>query len=283
MLHVTAPVPRRPSVPRSAGGTTPRGLRASGVGLAVSGAGLVALARATARPPDEPVPDRDGYLTRWSRLHGGYDAVRSPLVRTWLGVAYRVGRPLAARGVLPDVVTLGGVWVSAAAVLPAAARGRWPVLAAVVTVGSGLADNLDGCVAALTGKATAFGYVLDSLVDRGCDALYLLALRASGAPAGLCVAAGSAVATLEYTRARAGNAGMGEIAVVTVGERPTRVIVTTAALLCAGLYPGYAAVAAGCGAAATAGLSTVGWVQLLLAVHRRLAGRPADGGSPSGG
>jgi CDP-diacylglycerol--glycerol-3-phosphate 3-phosphatidyltransferase len=85
----------------------------------------------------------------------------------------------------------------------------------------------------------------------------------------------------EYTRSRAGNAGMGEIGVVTVSERPTRVIMTALFLLGAGLYVGAAAGWALAGAAAWATVGLVGLVQLLVVVRRRLSGDDADG--PSSG
>lgn len=223
-----------------------------------------------------PVSDRDHYYDSWSALHGDYDPRdprRSPLARLWLGWAYTVARPLAQRGVRPDAVTVAGV-VVAATVLPfAALGGRWAFMAALVVVVSALLDNLDGAVAILTDSSTAWGYLLDSLADRASDAVYLLALWLAGAPAGWCVGAGAAVVLLEYGRARAGNAGFGEIGVVTVGERPTRVILTAAALVCVALAPGLAGWAAGAGAAVTAGVCLVGAVQFLRSARRALRGR----------
>jgi CDP-diacylglycerol--glycerol-3-phosphate 3-phosphatidyltransferase len=75
----------------------------------------------------------------------------------------------------------------------------------------------------------------------------------------------------EYARARAGNAGMGEVGVVTVWERPTRVVLTAFALLACGLFPGQAHRLATLGAVAWIVLGAVGLTQLLLVIHRRLA------------
>jgi CDP-diacylglycerol--glycerol-3-phosphate 3-phosphatidyltransferase len=61
---------------------------------------------------------------------------------------------------------------------------------------------------------------------------------------------------------------MSEVGVITVWERPTRVIVTAAFLLCAGLFADE--VWAGLGAAAWVGLGMVGLGQLLVVVRRRL-------------
>lgn len=247
----------------AAGGT-------AGVAVGVAAVLLLGLTAVTARPPSTLVPDRDGYFERWSVLHGGYDARSARVVGAWLTLAYRVARPLARAGVQPDVLTVWGLLLSVAVVPLADAGSRWPLLATVVVVGSGLLDNLDGTVAVLTDRATRFGFVLDSLVDRLADAVYLIALWRLGAPAGVCVAAGAALGLLEYTRARAGNAGMRDIGVVTVGERATRIVVTAITLFCAGLYVGHAGLVAALGAAATLGLSAVGLGQLLVVVRRTL-------------
>jgi len=232
---------------------------------------LLVLTALSARRPATPVPGLDGYFDRWSTLHGGFDPRGSAMIRIWLGWAYRLARPMARLGVQPDVLTLWSIEVGLAIVLLADARGRWLLLGCWVVVASGLLDNLDGAVAVLAERASRVGFVLDSVVDRVTDGLYLVALWRLGAPAGLCVAAGAAVAMLEYTRSRAGNAGMGEIGVVTVGERPTRIIVTAVALLCAGLYVGHQPLIAALGAAATLGLSLIGLVQLALVVRRTFA------------
>ena len=60
------------------------------------------------------------------------------------------------------------------------------------------------------------------------------------------------------------------IEVVTVSERPTRVIVAAMFLLGAGAYPAGAAVWVDVGTAAWLGGGATGLAQLLLAVHRRL-------------
>ena len=135
---------------------------------------------------------------------------------------------------------------------------------------SGVLDNLDGAVAVLAGRTTRWGFVLDSLCDRISDAAYAVALALAGGSWPLAVT-GAALAWLhEYARARAAVAGMPEIGVVTVSERPTRVIVTAMFLLGAGLYPASARGWALAGTAAWVTLGVVGLVQLLVVVRRRL-------------
>lgn len=216
------------------------------------------------------VLDRQGYLDRWSELHGGYDPRSSHLTHAWLSLAYALARPLAVLRVPPDLVTGLGVLVSGLAVYLAWLGERWVIGAAVVVALSGLVDNLDGAVAVMSGRTTRWGFVLDSLIDRISDALYLVALWLVGAPAWVCVLAGVLMGLQEYTRARAGNAGMSEIGVVTVWERPTRVIVTAMFLLGAGIYTGSASGWASAGAAAWATLGVVGLGQILVVVRRRL-------------
>jgi phosphatidylglycerophosphate synthase len=213
---------------------------------------------------------RDDYLDAWADLHGGYDPRTNRLVGGWLSLTYVVARPLAARHVPPDGVTLLGVAVSGCAAALAALDGRWWLLAALVVVASGLLDNIDGAVAVLSQRATAWGYVLDSAADRLSDLAYLLALWLAGAPGELCAAGGALMLLQEYVRARAGAGGLTEVGVVTVWERPTRVIVTAAFLLAAGVLDdgGWADL----GAAAWVGLGVVGLAQLTVVVRRRLRG-----------
>ena len=216
-----------------------------------------------------PVLGREEYLARWSRLHG--EASTTGLVGWWLGIVHAVARPLVRAGVGPWPVTAAGVLLAGAACWPASAGARWPLLAALLVAASGLLDNLDGAVAVLSGRTSRWGFVLDSGGARRADAAYCLALRLAGAPA-WAAAAGAALAWLqEYVRARAAVAGMPEIGVVTVSERPTRVIVTLMFLLGAGAYPDAAQTWAGAGAAAWTFLGLVGMVQLLLVLRRRLA------------
>jgi phosphatidylglycerophosphate synthase len=242
----------------------------AGLALAAAAVAVLVLTAVTARRPVEPVPDLAGYLKRWAPLHGGYEPAPGSLAGRWLTLAYVLARPLAARGVSPDVLTAWGVLASAAVAVVAAPGGRWPLAAVAVVVLAGLLDNLDGAVAILTSRTTRWGFVLDSLADRLSDAAYLLPLWFLGAPGPVCVAGGSVMVLQEYARARAGNAGMGEIGVVTVWERPTRVILTAFLLLACGLLPSRADLLATLGAAAWIALGTVGLAQLLAAIHRRL-------------
>lgn len=178
------------------------------------------------------VPDQAAYLARWSTLHGGFDPASSRWVHGWLGLSYVLARPFARRAVSPHLVTLLGVVVACAVPAGAAAGGRWLLLSAVAAVAVGVLDGMDGAVAVLSGRVTRAGAVLDSVADRVTDAAFFAALWLLGAPGPLCAALAALTLIAEYARARAASQGVCEIGVVTVWERPTRVILT--ALVTAG-------------------------------------------------
>jgi len=246
------------------------GLTWVGVGLAA--AALAAATRATTSRPAGPVPDRAEYLRRWSPLHGGYDPDGSTLTSRWLALVYLAARPLAVRGVAADALTGWGVLLSLAVPAVAGYRGWWPLLAAALLVLAGVLDNLDGAVAVLTGRASGFGYVLDSVADRVSDAAHVAALWALGAPGWLCLVGGGASGLQEYARARAGAAGMTELGLLTVFERPTRIVLTAFLLVGCGLLTGSAGRVATVGAAAWAVLGVAALAQLLRAARRHLGG-----------
>ncbi|WP_426560780.1 CDP-alcohol phosphatidyltransferase family protein [Angustibacter sp. McL0619] len=216
-----------------------------------------------------PALNRDEYLDAWARLHGT-DPRATALVRLWLGLSYRVARPLASWRVPPDALTLLGVLFALAAPLVAAAGGHWPVAAAAVVTLSGFADNLDGAVAVVSGRVTRWGAALDALCDRVADGAGYLALWVVGADPWLVVAAAVLAYLHEYLRARAAALGQSDVAVITVSERPTRVIVVAMFLLGAGLYPLSADRWGSAGAGVSAVLGLFALLQLVFAVRRRL-------------
>ncbi len=239
--------------------------------LGVAGVALVVLGLVTARPPVEPVPDRDGCFDRWSATHGGYDPrTGSVWVRGWLSMVLVLAGPLARRGVQPDVVTYCSLWLAGLVLALADVGGGWAVLAGVLMVASALLDSLDGGLAVLEDRQTSWGYVLDSVVDRCSDVVWVLAAVAVGCPLELALALVFGIFLLEYLRARAGNAGFGEVGTVTVAERPTRVIVLAPTLAVSGALPAYLDVVSVAGPAVLLLLTAVGVVQLAVVVRRQL-------------
>ena len=217
----------------------------------------------------------DGYAERWSALHGGYDPRRaSLLVRGWLHLAYRIACGLAVVRLRPSAVTAAGVVVAAAVpavVAPGPAGGL--VAAGLVLVGA-LADTADGALAVVSGRESRLGQVYDSVADRLSEAAWLLGLFLLGAPGWLAAACLGVTWLHEYVRARATVAGMSEIGAVTVGERPTRVLLAQFGLATAGaaglVAPEAAAGTATVAAAVWTGLGGIGLVQLAVAVRHTL-------------
>ena len=243
--------------------------------LAVFGLALATLALVTARSPEHPVADRDGYFDRWQVLHGGYDPrTGSVWLRGWLTMVYGIARPLARRGVQPDIVTVSSIWLAGLVLVLSEVGGRWWIAAGWTMVASGLFDTLDGCVAVLEDRTTRWGYVLDSAVDRINDAVYLLAVVAVGCPVALAVGLGFCFFFLEYLRARAGNAGGDEVGRVTMAERPTRVILLSPSIHFSGVFLGLAGILSVVGPAVLLAMTVVSIGQLAVAVRRQLLAVP---------
>ena len=244
--------------------------------LVVAGLLLVVLALATARRPEHEIPDRDGYFDQWSQLHGGYDPrTGNPWLRGWLTMVYGIGRPLARRGVHPDVVTISSIWLAGAVFVPAEIGGRWAMLAGWVLVASGLFDTLDGCVAVLEKRTSKWGYVLDSAVDRLNEVIYLAAVVSVGAPLELAIACGFLFFFMEYVRARAGNAGGDEVGRITLAERPQRVIFLSASIHFGGVFLAQRELVATTGMALITLMTLLAVGQLLIAIRRQLLAQPA--------
>ena len=210
----------------------------------------------------------DDYLTRWSALHGGVPP--RGLVGGWLRVSFLASGPLVALRLSPNTVTLAGLLVALLALPPAAGGAHWPLLAALIVVLSALLDSLDGAVAVQTERVSRGGAVLDQTCDRIADLAFVGTLWLAGAPAGWCVAGGALAWLHEQVRSSARAAGMSEVGIVTVSERPTRVIVTAAFLLGAGLYPSAASTWAFAGSLGWTALGLAGLVQLSTVLRRHL-------------
>ncbi|MEJ2889274.1 CDP-alcohol phosphatidyltransferase family protein [Actinomycetospora aeridis] len=222
------------------------------------------------------VDDLEGYFDRWSRAHGGYDVRGSRPTRAWLRVAHFFGAPLARRGVSPTTVTLvGGVGAIAVGAV-AALGGRWPVLAAALVVVVAVLDGVDGAVAQLTDSSTAWGRVVDQLVDRVGDLSMVVGLWALGAPGLLCAAAAVLTVLDESIRGSAAAEGVGAVGLVSFPERPARLLLGGLAFLVAGLVPDVAGVTVTVAAAVWTLLAVVATGQLVVNVRRKLHGRPRN-------
>ncbi|WP_432547790.1 CDP-alcohol phosphatidyltransferase family protein [Kineococcus sp. SYSU DK004] len=213
--------------------------------------------------------DRDTYLRRWSALHGG--AAPTGVVRVWLTGAHALARPLAAARVPPSAVTLAGALAAVAAAVLAVRGGPGgaaALAAALLLAAGGVLDNLDGAVAVLRSATSALGAVLDAVCDRVGDACCALVLLGCGAPPALALAAGGLAQLQEYARARVQGAGVAEVGVVSVAERPVRIALAASAAAAGVVRPGppWASLAAGVWLV----LGVVAAVQVAVALGRRL-------------
>ena len=91
-----------------------------------------------------------------------------------------VSRALWAMDITPNMVTAGGLLLSATAGL-AALAGHLYVGVALFLVGACL-DSLDGSLARYCGLSTEFGRYFDSISDRGSELLFVAGAVAGGAP-----------------------------------------------------------------------------------------------------
>ncbi|GAA5183903.1 CDP-alcohol phosphatidyltransferase family protein [Rugosimonospora acidiphila] len=221
----------------------------------------------------------DQYATRWAGLHGGVDPRSgSASVEHWLRMSYRIGRLLARIKVKPSLLTTAGLVCNALVVIVTAQHRFWPIVAAGLVVLSGIMDTLDGTVAVITNRVTRLGYVYDSVADRLGEAAWVAALWLIGAPGWLAVLVGGLAWLHEYLRARATAAGMAEIGIVTLGERPSRLILIVIGLVLSGVS-GLVAIDLPAGTATIVAavfvlLGVVGLIQLLGAVQTALTGPP---------
>jgi phosphatidylglycerophosphate synthase len=169
----------------------------------------------------ESADQRDDLIEAWAALHRGLRP--SPLVRRWLTLMWTLARPLAAARVPPAAITAAGVLLAVDAPLFAA---RLPLVALMLVLAAALCDGLDGAVALLQGRTARAGAVADTIADRIADTAFALVIWQAGAPLWLVLFAAALSIVLEFVRRRP---------LITVGERPTRVICTAVACVSAAI------------------------------------------------
>ncbi|RCK71308.1 CDP-alcohol phosphatidyltransferase family protein [Desertihabitans brevis] len=188
-------------------------------------------------------------------------------------------------GVHPDVVTWTGTTLTVAVAwtfLPLGWLWQGALLLALLV----LSDGVDGQMARMSGRSTAWGAFLDSTLDRIADGALLgavalvLALRSSPGWAALAIWALVAAQVTSYIAARAPSVGLTTSA--GLASRAERLVLLLAALLLDGLgVPGALPV----GVALLAVLSTITVGQRLHAVQRSVAaaGTGTEPGDRAGG
>lgn len=153
-------------------------------------------------------------------------------------------RAFNAIGLTPNLITLLGFGVCVAGAVLVALG--WPLYGGIVFLLGGVLDLFDGALARLTGKASPFGALLDSVFDRlgeaalfvGLGAYYLLADLESGqllisilaVLLGLVFSQG-----VSYLRAR--GEGLGAFTRSGIMTRTERVIILGAGLIVEGIAP----------------------------------------------
>jgi len=168
---------------------------------------------------------------------------------------WTLAAPLARLRVPPTTVTALGA-VSAVAAAVTVVNLSW--LALVLILAAALCDGIDGAIAVLRDRPGWHGRIADAMADRIADTAFAAVLWRCGAPWWL--AAAAAVASLGQESVRRSLGGVGH-PVITVAERPTRVICAVVGAFVAGLTatPWPQTVCAG----VWLGLAVVGFAQLL--------------------
>jgi CDP-diacylglycerol--glycerol-3-phosphate 3-phosphatidyltransferase len=180
-------------------------------------------------------------------------------------------RLIGRLGIGPTAFTLWGLALAGAAGL-AFAVGRLRT-GALLVLGAGLADMLDGAVARACGRESKFGAFIDSVLDRYGEAAYFTGLiyyYAAGLDKVMAVLAAAVLAgslLVSYAKARA--EGLLEKCDVGLMERPERMILLALGYLVGGRGPLVAM-------AVLAVFSHFTAVQRILYVRKRLSGRAGD-------
>ena len=172
----------------------------------------------------------------------GREQLRAALLRY---VEIPGARGMRAVGLTPNAVTLLGFAVCVAGAALTALG--WPLYGGIVFLAGGILDLFDGALARLTGRASPFGALLDSVFDRlGEAALFvgmgLYYLRDDGLTAGALLVSMLAVLLglvfsqgVSYLRAR--GEGLGAFTRAGIMTRSERVVILGAGLIAEGLAP----------------------------------------------
>jgi phosphatidylglycerophosphate synthase len=194
-------------------------------------------------------------------------SIVSPALRARVrGLVVPIALAFGRVGLTPNALTLIGFGISVVAAV-AAARNGWIASALLVIVG-GVFDLFDGALARATNRVSRVGAFLDSVFDRGGEAVLFIGIAAACAAAGftvgtlLAAAAMAASFMVSYTRAKSESLGFTPgtgMANVGLAPREVRLSIVTVGLLLTGTGGGIIA------PVAVAGLVDLSW----------WAGRPA--------
>ena len=171
-----------------------------------------------------------------------------------------VARFMERVGLTPNLVTLIGLLIAVGGA-GLVAVGLWWAGGAVVLFG-GVFDMFDGALARMTGRASKFGALLDSVVDRVSEAVALFGVLAfyliSDNDVGAALAYAAIIGSLMVSYMRARSEGLGIECKVGVMTRPERVAAIGFGLIAAHWLPIVMPVV----------LGTIGALTAFTAVHR---------------
>lgn len=162
-----------------------------------------------------PIMRKNDFLNQWSRLHG--NAPISGVGKAWLSISFIMARVLCKLKISANLVTISGLLF--AALLYLFGKEVWSPIFLVLSL---MADGIDGSMAIISGKASKFGSLLDSVVDRISEVLWVLVLYKIGIDQEVLLLIVIMAFIQEYLRSRSGGLGLTDIGIVTIAERPVR-------------------------------------------------------------
>ena len=164
------------------------------------------------------------FFKSWSELHGS--AKIRGIVKAWLTISYLLVKPLVKLKITPNILTIFGLLFGVLLYLNALTN--WAFILLTLSL---ICDGIDGSLAIISGKASKWGAMLDSVVDRVTEFFWALTFIAIGANKYVVIAALLIASVQEYLRARVGGLGLSEVGVVTIAERPVRASILFVALI----------------------------------------------------
>lgn len=178
------------------------------------------------------------FASKWQLHHGGVGVDANLWIKAWLRVIMGPAKLMARLGVAPSLLTAVGLVLSLSTVVVAyTGRERWHlVICALLVLASSYFDGLDGAVALLRDRVSAFGARFDRISDRLSEVCWVLMLMFFGGAFWLGVSALIASWSLEWVRWRASRSGLVDSGLITVGERPTRVAIVASCMLAAAVF-----------------------------------------------
>ena len=146
---------------------------------------------------------------------------------------------LGRMGLTPNLVTIIGLLIAVAAAYLIGVGQWWA--GGLVALFAGIFDMFDGALARNTGRASDFGALLDSTIDRVSEAVVLLGVLAyyltSDDDWGAMLVYGALVGSIMVSYMRARSEGLGIECKVGVMQRPERVALTGLGLIVAHWIP----------------------------------------------